>query len=46
MWLYKNEEVNRIMPGKNYYKTVIKNGKRVQEQKYLILQLERGIGVI
>ena len=25
------------MPGKNDYKTVIKNGKRVQEQKYLLL---------
>ena len=25
------------MPGKNNYKAVIKNGKRVQEQKYLLL---------
>lgn len=34
---YKNEEVSRVMPGKNDYKTVMKHGVRVQEQKYLIL---------
>lgn len=34
---YKSEEVSRIMPGKKDYKTVIKEGARVQEQKHLIL---------
>ena len=34
---YKSEEVSRVMPGKNDYKTVLKNGKRVREQKYLVL---------
>ena len=33
---YKNEEVSRVIPRKNDYKTIIKNGKRVQEQKYLL----------
>jgi len=34
---YKSENVSRIMSGRKDYKTVLKNGVRVQEQKYLIL---------
>lgn len=34
---YKCEEVSRIMPGKKDYKSVRKEGVKVQEQKHLIL---------
>ena len=34
---YKSEEISRVMPGKKDYKSVRKEGVKVQEQKHLIL---------